>query len=153
MSNPIERISANYPYDAVQVSSGTSPVNMFTPSNASNVQNGVEQGPRSITVVSAVNYNFSNADKAALFPTSGVYSLRCDATSTYDLSAVGRVTKNSDGSYSFSGFQATTSVSGAAFATYAQMLCAAGPPSTTITLQQNSGVDVVYSATSTKLSN
>jgi hypothetical protein len=147
------RISANYPYDAVQVSSGASPVNMFTPSNSSNVQNGVEQGPRSITVVSGTNYNFSTADATALFPTSGVYSLRLDSAGTADLSSVGRVTKNSDGSNSFSGFQATTSLSGAAFAQYAQMLCAGGPPSTTITLQQNTGSNVVYSAYSTKLSN
>jgi len=128
-------------------------VNMFTPSNSSNVQNGVEQGPRSITVTSGSNYTLTPADVAALFPTSGVYSLRCDTAGTADLSSIGRVTKNSDGSNSFSGFQATTSLSGAAFAQYAQMLCAGGPPSTTITLQQNTGSNVVYSAYSTKLSN
>ena len=146
-------MASNYALEAVQRSGGSNPITMFASSSADNVQNGVDQGPRSITVVSAVNYDFTDQDNAALFPTSGVYNLRCDSAGTSDLSAVGRVTKNSDGSYSFSGFQATTSISGAAFANYAQMLCTGGPPSSSITLQQNSGANIVYYATSTKLAN
>jgi len=145
-------MSYNYAIDAVQRSTGSSQVNMFASSSATNVQNGVAQGPRVITVASGANYNFSAQDLAALFPTSGVYSLNLDSAGTADLSAVGRATIQSDGTYVLTGFQALTSISGAALATYSQMLMA-GSPSTTITIQQNTGANVVFSATSTKLSN
>ena len=142
-------MSYNYAYDAVQRSKDQ---NMFASSSATNVQNGVAQGPRAITVASGANYNLSAADLAALFPTSGVYSLNLDSAGTSDLSAVGRATIQSDGTYIVTGFVSLCAISGAGLATYAQMVMA-GSPSTTITIQQNTGANIVYSATSTKLSN
>jgi hypothetical protein len=104
-------------------------------------------------VVSGTPYSFTSADAAVLFPTPGVYALNLDAAGTADLSAVGRVTFGPSTQINFYGFQATAAISGAAFATYAQMAMAGGPPSTTITLNQNTGGNVVYSATSIKLAN
>lgn len=143
----------NYGIDAVARSTGAVPQNMFAPSKADNIETAVVSAIRTITVVSGTPYAFTSADAAALFPTSGIYALNLDTAGVADLSAVGRVNILSTGQINFYGFQASTSISGAAFATYAQMTMTGGPPSTTITLNQNTGANVVYSATSIKLAN
>jgi hypothetical protein len=153
MSFPSTPAPYNYGIDAVPRSTGTVAQSMFAPSQADNVQTAVLSAVRTITVTSGSNYNLTSADAAALFPTPGVYLFSCDSAGTADLAATGRVTFGPGTQNNFYGFQATTSISGAGFATYAQMLCTGGPPSTTITLQQNTGANVVYSATSIKLAN
>jgi hypothetical protein len=140
---------SNFAVDAVARSGGLYPQNMFATSVADNVETGNPENLIIATVTSAVNYDISGAQCVTLFPSSGIYSLICDSAGTADLSAVGRVALV-NGVYTFTGFQATTSLNGAGFVTYAQMLNASAG---VITLQQNSGSPANYIIYATKLAN
>jgi len=140
---------SNFAVDAVARSGGLYPQNMFATSVADNVETGNPENLIIATVTSAVNFDISGPLCVTLFPSSGIYSLIADAAGTADLSAVGRVSLT-NGVYTFTGFQSTTSLAGAGFATYAQMLCASPG---IITLQQNSGSPVNYIIYATKLAN
>jgi len=143
----------NFACETVQRSGGANPTYLYAPSSDGAVENAEPLNVDAITVVSGTNYDVSGTEAAGLFPTAGLYSLIADSVGVADLSAVGRVIINSVGARSFLGFQATTSLAGAGFATYAQMLCAGGGASTTITIQQNSGSPVNYTLLATKLAN
>jgi hypothetical protein len=146
-------MSSNFACESVQRSGGANPSYLYAPSISEGVETGNPGNLDAVTVASGANYDISGADAAALFPTAGIYSLIADSVGVADLSAVGRVLISSSGVRSFLGFQSTTSIAGAGFATYAQMLCAGGGASLTITLQQNTGSPINYTLYATKLAN
>jgi hypothetical protein len=143
----------NFACETVQRSGGSNPSYLYAPSVSEGVETGNPENLDAVTVASGTDYDVSGTEAAALFPTQGIYSLIADSVGVADLSAVGRVLISSTGVRSFIGFQAATSLAGAGFATFAQMLCAGGGASTAITLQQNSGAAINYVLYATKLAN